>query len=81
MEQNIKETESVLYSEVFDEYSICCAEDEQSILLLKYCPWCGTKLPESKREEWFDKLEELGFDDPIFDDNIPTAFKTSEWRR
>ncbi|WP_435367755.1 DUF6980 family protein [Metabacillus litoralis] len=24
-------------------------------------PWCDSKLPESKRDLWFDTFEELGF--------------------
>ena len=67
--------------EVFDEYGIPCHEDGgNSSVLIKYCPWCGKRLPESKRDEWFDRLEKLGFDDPLFDENIPIEYKTSKWR-
>lgn len=38
------------------------------------------KLPKSRRDEWFDCLESLGFDSPFEDfDKIPSRFKTSEW--
>lgn len=41
---------------------------------------CGAKLPESKRDLWFDTLENLGFDDPI-EQEIPEEFKTNKWYR
>ncbi len=52
------------YSDRFDEYGIVIHDGGSATLTIKYCPWCGTKLPESKRDLWFDKLEEMGFDDP-----------------
>ena len=81
MEQNINELSGIHYNDIFDEYGLICHEDNESVVILKYCPWCGKKLPSSKREEWFERLEELGFDDPMFDACIPSKFKTSEWRK
>lgn len=80
MKQNIAETKCILYSDIFDEYGLPVPGDSESFLLLKYCPWCGKVLPNSNREEWFEKLEKLGFDDPLFEDSIPIEFKTSKWR-
>ena len=78
---NLIDLDLVHYSEVFDEYGIPCHEDGgHSSVRIKYCPWCGKRLPESKRDEWFDRLEKLGFDDPLFDENIPIEYKTSKWR-
>lgn len=45
---------------------------------INYCPWCGSKLPSFFKNEWFDTLEELGFEDP-YDQEIPEEFKTDEW--
>ncbi|MET0029588.1 MAG: hypothetical protein ABW101_18305 [Candidatus Thiodiazotropha sp.] len=67
------------YDEVFDEYSIPHG-DGASQMTIKNCPWCGTKLPVSKRDLWFDKLESLGFDDP-WDQEIPKEFKSKLWRQ
>lgn len=53
MEQNIREFLSIRYDEHFEEFSIVLPEDG-SLTCLDYCPWCGQKLPESRREEWFD---------------------------
>lgn len=82
MEQSITETGTIRYNDVFDEYGIPVPEDGgASSLLIKFCPWCGKQLPESKRYEWFEKLENLGFDNPLSDDTIPSEFKSSEWRK
>ena len=68
----------IYYSSRFDEYGIIIHDGGASFSLIKHCPWCGTKLPESKRDEWFDKLKELGFDDP-FQQDLPEEFSTGAW--
>ena len=37
------------YNERFDEYGLIIHDGGSSALLIQFCPWCGTKLPESKR--------------------------------
>jgi len=69
---------TIQYSEKFDEYSIPHG-DGISQMTINNCPWCGTKLPESKRDLWFDTLENMGFDDP-WDQEIPEKFKSKLWR-
>lgn len=69
---------TILYNDVFDEYSIPHG-DGRSQIGIRYCPWCGTKLPSSKRDEWFNEIEKLGFDDP-HDNKIPKEFKSNKWR-
>lgn len=66
------------YNEVYDEYGIKIHDGGASCITINYCPWCGSKLPEPKRDLWFEKLEMLGIDDPIEHD-IPKEFRTSEW--
>ena len=78
------EDKLIYYSSKFNEYGLPVHDGENgratSYVLIQHCPWCGKKLPESRREEWFDRLESLGFDSPFDDrDNIPAKFKTSEW--
>lgn len=72
----------IYYSSKFNEYGIPIYDGENGIptsyILINNCPWCGKLLPDSKRDEWFEILEKLGYDDP-FDENIPQKFKTSEW--
>ena len=80
MKQNIKNNGTIHYSDVFDEYGISLLEDNASCVLINHCPWCGKALPISKRFEWFEQLEELGFDNPLFRDDIPIAYRSAMWR-
>lgn len=68
----------VSYSERFDEYGLIVHDGGSSCIAIKFCPWCGTKLPESKRDRWFDELEALGYENP-FTEDIPSKYKTGEW--
>ena len=69
---------TVIYDEVFDEYGILIHDGGYSKILIVFCPWCGTRLPESKRDLWFEKLGLLGIDAP-FEQDIPNKYNTSEW--
>lgn len=73
------EDKIIEYFPQFDEYGIPLCDGGNSHILIFSCPWCGKKLPESKRNEWFDELEKLGIDEPMFNDSIPEKYKTSEW--
>ena len=82
MEDNILEMENISYNEIFDEYGIPCVEDRGfSVMLMKYCPWCGKKLPKSMRKEWVEQLESLGFEAPFFRKKIPEKYRSSKWRQ
>ena len=41
---------TIFYSKRFDEYMIPVSDNGNSGICITYCPWCGQKLPESKRE-------------------------------
>jgi hypothetical protein len=49
-----------------------------SSLLIEFCPWCGERLPKSRRDEWFGKLEKLGIYDP-WSTEVPDKYQTDEW--
>jgi hypothetical protein len=71
----------VKYSKKWREYSI---QDFSSTSksLMRFCPNCGTRLPSSLRDVWFDILEqEYGLNDPMDEDKkkIPKEFLTDEW--
>lgn len=68
----------IKYSDKFDEYGIIIHDGGNSSIIINYCPWCGKKLPESKRDKWFDELEKLGFINPLEED-IPEEFKSNLW--
>lgn len=69
---------TVIYNEVFDEYGILIHDGGNSKILIEFCPWCGKRLPESKRDRWFEELEALGIDSP-FTQDLPDEYKTSAW--
>lgn len=71
----------VYFSARFREYGLPVKDCEgiaSSYILVEYCPWCGKKLPNSKRDEWFEKLEELGYDSP-FEQEVPIEFQSENW--
>ena len=67
----------IVYIPKFDEYGIIIHDGGESSVQINYCPWCGNKLPVSKRDLWFEELEQMGMED--FDgENIPDNFKTDD---
>jgi hypothetical protein len=49
----------ITYDDVFREYAI--ELKSSAIQLIHYCPWCGKKLPENLRDEYFDELNKIGY--------------------
>lgn len=70
----------IAYSDTFDEYGLIIHDGGPSYLVISACPFCGSDLPESRRDEWFERLEEMGIDDPL-SDRIPEVFMSGAWRR
>ena len=69
----------VTYSPTFDEYSLVVHDGGASSVLIKFCPWCGTRLPASRRDAWFDEVDAQGFDSAS--DTLPEHFKGATWRQ
>lgn len=73
------DSDDIMYYAIkFDEYGIVIHDSGTSYITIQFCPWCGKKLPDSKRSLWFDELEKLGIEDPT-EEEIPKEFKTDEW--
>ena len=70
----------VYYDEIFNEYGLIVHDGGQSYIMINFCPWCGKKLSESKRDDWFIMLEKLGYKNP-FEDEIPEKFRSGAWRK
>jgi len=68
----------VYYEPRFAEYGIIVHDGGSCYALLSFCPFCGKKLPESKRNLWFEELGKRGVHDPWID-TIPEEFRTGEW--
>lgn len=61
----------------FREYGLTVRDGGSSIIVIEFCPWCGSKLPRSLRKEWFERIDELGIDEAK--DTIPTELQSEEW--
>jgi hypothetical protein len=71
----------IYWSPTLDEYGLIVHNGGAATYwVIEHCPWCGMKLPESKRDRWFRELETLGFEDPLGED-IPPLFESDEWYR
>jgi hypothetical protein len=70
------------YSPYHREYQIV-AKSDGFVITIDYCPWCGTKLPNSLRNVWGERLDALGFLDPYGEDraSVPDAFWSDSWWR
>jgi hypothetical protein len=68
------------WSARWDEYRIPMPYDGYSSTLIRHCPFCGARLPESKAQRWREALWSLGYDDPG-EDEIPPEFHTDRWWR
>jgi len=51
---------------------------QNTFRLVRFCPWCGKKLPNSLRRQWFKELEGRNTDDPR-DPKIPAKFLDERW--
>ncbi len=70
----------IYYDLVFDEYGLIVHDGGDSYVTIRFCPWCGKELPESKRDRWFEELEQLGYNDP-YEQELPECYKSDKWYR
>lgn len=69
----------LVYSPRFREYGLKIVDGGSAKLLIEFCPWCGSRLPESLRDEWFERLEQLGMEPE--DPRLPAEMRTDAWWR
>jgi len=69
----------LVYWDKVREYGIKILDGGSAILVIQFCPWCGTALPTSLRGERADELERQGFS-PLAED-LPEEFRTGAWWR
>ncbi|WP_433208553.1 DUF6980 family protein [Dactylosporangium sp. CS-047395] len=67
----------VVYMPKFDEYGLPVRDGGSSMVVIGFCPWCGSRLPESRRDAWFDAMERLGVDP--WEDDVPEEYLTDAW--
>ncbi len=75
MQDAISDNEHPLYySSAYQEFGLqLSSKFEYSVL--KHCMWCGSKLPNSRRDQWFDELEKQGIDP--WEQDIPIHYLSS----
>ena len=67
----------VIFTPKLREFGISVLNGGTGSLGIAFCPWCGQKLPDSLRDDWFDKLEQLGIDP--YGDKIPAELTDERW--
>ena len=79
MESHLNGDDSVIrFIPKFREVGIPVTDGGTSIILIKFCPWCGNQLPPSMRDQWFNKLEEMNLEP---DSRLPSEMKSDLWWR
>jgi hypothetical protein len=68
---------SIVFVPKFREYGIKIIDGGSSYLEINFCSWCGSKLPDSLRDDWFDRLERLNIDPAI--NTILEDFLNDRW--
>jgi hypothetical protein len=80
MKRHLETSEvAITYNARFREYGIKILDGGTAVQRIAFCPWCGTKLPASLRQAWFDRLQSLGLEPE--DTNVPTEMKSDAWWR
>ncbi|MFI5913017.1 DUF6980 family protein [Dactylosporangium sp. NPDC051541] len=69
----------VVYMPRFDEYGLPIRDGGTSMVVIGFCPWCGARLPESRRDAWFDEMDRLGLDP--WEDELPEEYQSDAWWR
>jgi len=66
----------LVYNEVLDEIGLIVHDGGASYVVIGFCPWCGSKQPESQRDRWYDEIEAKG----IGEDDLPPEYASAAWR-
>ena len=69
---------AIWYLPKYREYGIPALDGGgNSMIVIRFYPWCGVRLPKSLRRQWFDRLDQLGLEPN--DPNVPAAMLTDAW--
>jgi hypothetical protein len=79
MESLADESVPLIYIGKYREYGILYVDGGTSFGLIDYCPFCGVRLPQGLREEWFETLDSLGVEPD--DSSVPTEMTDETWWR
>lgn len=80
LDASLKARKSVLLSlPKVREFGLRVLDGGSSCITLLFCPYCGSKFPESLSDRWFEEIERLGLEPG--DAAIPDKYRTAEWWR
>ncbi len=65
------------YIPKFREYGILVHDGGTSKLSIRFCPWCGSQLPDSQRDRWFSELGRRGIEPGTED--VPSEYTDETW--
>ena len=65
------------YAPRFREYGLIIHDGGTASSRIRFCPWCGTRLPESLRDEWFAEMERRGINP--WESEVPEEFRSAAW--
>ena len=66
----------VVYRSQFREFVIAMSGGDA--VVMRYCPLCGRELPKSLRDDWFERIWELGLTGPE-DERVPSDMRSDTW--
>jgi hypothetical protein len=69
----------IQYTPEFREYGLIVHDGGSSAISMRFCPWCGARLPESLRDQWFEELRALGIDP--WKQEVPERYRSDTWWR
>ena len=76
MENLLREGDlTIRYNSKYREYGIDY-KNEGSYQIINYCPWCGSELPKSLRDLWFEIIDALGVEP---EGDIPKSMQSDAW--
>jgi hypothetical protein len=64
------------YLPEYREYGLRVA-GSPAFQIIEHCPWCGSALPPSLRDEYFDRLDAMGMEPG--DADVPADFASDAW--
>jgi hypothetical protein len=62
---------------VYREYGIKVLDGGTAFVEIRFCPWCGKKLPGSLRDQWFERLRALKLEPE--DSQVPEEMRSDAW--
>jgi hypothetical protein len=66
----------LVFNDLFEEYGLIVHDGGASYVCIAYCPWCAARLPDSRRDAYFDLLDSLRLDLAA---ELPERFTKTGW--